>query len=527
MAVDLVRSFKKYRFRDTAVAVLYAPAIFAYLGLNKDEKYDEPTLPKERAYSEKLRLARENNDDLTFNSLMRDNPYKKSAPREWTESIFFAVFAAAFIRMFLIEAYVIPTPSMEGSLLVGDFLFVSKAHYGIRTPMTIAMVPLLHNVIPGLKKESYLKKPQLPYYRLPAIETIDRLEPIVFNWPVGDSVFLTRSRSYSYEQVKAMGDQNRRRYDPELVSQWENKQYRVRPIDKKDHYIKRCVAIPGDSLQVIDGQVFVNGEKQDNPSGVEMRSLVVLPEGMLISDLNKFKFLNRNHKLSNVANFTDVVIGFLTASEIEILKKEVEGINAFPFHKVYVNQQIFEQSGMLDSLNLLKGQFSKFSNEAPSVSELMLDIDQLNILRNSASFEAMVMTNSNQLFPKNTEVSRNWTVDNYGPIYIPKAGTEVVVTPLNINFYSKVISSYEGNKLEIKKGRVYINGVQTTKYKFKQDYFWAMGDNRHNSEDSRVWGFVPEDHIVGKPLFVWFSLKNGKLFDGIRFGRMFKKADRR
>jgi len=522
MAVDLVRSFKKYKFIHTAVAVLYAPAIFAWIATNKDEHYDEPTLPKEKAYAFELEQAKQSNDNLAYNRLLKDNPYKKSAPREWVESIFFAVFAAAFIRMFLIEAYVIPTPSMEGSQLVGDFLFVSKAHYGIRTPMTIAMVPLLHNVIPGIKKESYLKKPQLPYKRLPAIEEIDKMEPIVFNWPVGDSVFLTNSRSYSHEMVANMAKSGRWASDPQLRPMWNNKDFRVRPIDKKDHYIKRCVATPGDSLQVINGQIFINGEAQDNPSQMQLQTIIVLPEGVLASDIEKLDLFDRNHKVAGTVK--DFMYVYLTADEREQVKAKFPAAKVFPYVDGFFNKDLLDASGLVDSLGLSKRY--RFSQGAPNLVEMQLSPEEYKVFQEWPNFEQLQREDPyRNLFPQNTKESRNWTIDNYGPIYIPKAGETVVVTPQNLGFYSRIINVYENNDLKVERGRVFINGVQTTQYTFKQDYFWAMGDNRHNSEDSRTWGFVPEDHIVGKPLFIWFSLRNGRLFDGIRFNRIFKGAD--
>ncbi len=523
MAVDLVRSFKKYNFADSALAVIYAPAKFTMMAIDSTTNYDAPTLPKEKEWMDSLKEAKEKNDVLTYNKLLKESPYTKSAPREWTESIVFAVFAAAFIRMFLIEAYVIPTPSMEGSLLVGDFLFVSKAHYGIRTPMTIAMVPLLHNTIPGLKSESYLKKPQLPYYRLPAIEEIDRLEPIVFNWPVGDSIFLTNQRSYSYEMVKNMNATGYWPGDALLKKQWRDQDYRVRPVDKRDHYIKRCTAVAGDTLQIINSQIYVNGEKQEVPSQVQLQSIVVYPKEVLASDIKKLKAFNRDHKFAG--DNGQLMIGYLTESEREEIQAINPKIQVYPFVEYYVKKNEFEATGLVDSMNIRLGAY-QVSTSAPNLAILRLSEEQFNILKSHPEYQNFKSFDPNRdLFPMRTRSAAGWTVDNYGPIYIPKAGDEVVITPNNINLYSKAIGTYEGNTLEMKGGRIFVNGAPTTKYTFKQNYYWAMGDNRHNSEDSRVWGFVPEDHIVGKPLFVWFSLRNGKLFNGIRFKRLFQKGD--
>src|SRR5688572_3587273 len=261
MAVDLVRSFDKLGFVHSAMAVIYAPAIFTSIALSKTDKYVSPILPREEEYKKQIEEAIKTNKPRQLEKLMKNNPFHKSPAREWVEAIVFAVFAAAFIRMFLLEAYKIPTPSMEGSLLVGDFLFVSKAHYGIRTPMTVAMFPLLHNTVPFFGKESYFEKPALPYFRLTPLESIDRNEPIVFNWPVGDSVYLSPSRSYTAHQVRTSQEAARDVGNAKLIT---------RPIDKKDHYIKRCIAIGGDSLEIRDKQVFINGVVAKNPKHMQL-----------------------------------------------------------------------------------------------------------------------------------------------------------------------------------------------------------------------------------------------------------------
>jgi len=225
MAVDLVRSFKQYKYKDTAAAVVYAPAKFYAIAKND---------------------------------------------------------AAAFIRMFLIEAYVIPTPSMEGSLNVGDYLFVSKAHYGIRMPQTVAMVPLLHNRIPILNTESYLKSPSLDYTRLPAITNVKRNDPFVFNWPAGDSVYLTSRRSYSVDQVRRNPNIN----DPELAKLVRNKDFISRPMDKTDFYIKRAVGLPGDKLEIKNRQLFINDTEAKNPKHLQFLYEVSVPSGLNLNKLD-------------------------------------------------------------------------------------------------------------------------------------------------------------------------------------------------------------------------------------------------
>lgn len=448
MAVDLVRSFDKMSFGYSALAVIYAPAAFTAIALSKKDKYVSPIIPRELLYKAQVEDAIKQNKPRQLEKLVKNNPYHKSSIREWTEAIVFAVFAAAFLRMFLLEAYKIPTPSMEGSLLVGDFLFVSKAHYGIRTPMTVAMFPLLHNTIPGLGTESYLEKPSLPYFRLPALESIDRNEPIVFNWPVGDSVYLSPSRSYTAYQVKT---------SPEAKRDVGNAPLITRPIDKKDHYIKRCIAIGGDSLEVRNKQVYINGAPAENPK--------------------QLKFVYQVQ--SEALNWNKVLeLG------IDIPQNKV-----VPYY---------------------------LSSD---------DINELKKLDPNIKIESFDMTPySSGLFPHDPVNFPGWTVDNYGPIYIPKKGATVELTPQTIALYRRVIDVYENNDFKEENGQYLINGVASTSYTFKQDYFWAMGDNRHNSEDSRAWGFVPHDHIVGKPLFIWFSTKKGNMSNGIHWNRIFTSA---
>ncbi len=461
MCVDLVRSFGKYTFFDSALAVIYAPIAFFKMGFNADDKYIGPTVIKEKEYAQKLMEAQENNDARELRKLMGANPYKKSVGREWAEAIIFAVFAAAFIRMFLIEAYVIPTSSMEGSLLVGDFLFVSKAHYGIRTPMTVVQFPLIHNTVPVLGNESYLKKPNLGYHRLPSIENIDRNDPVVFNYPAGDSIIIGRDRNYSLEDLRRYGALN----NPEF----RGKEIRVRPIDKKDHYIKRCVGIPGDKIEIKDQQLYVNGTPAENPSKLQFTYRI---------NLNGEK----------------------------------------------INEQKLDDWGIsLDELNSPK-------NANQNIRIYHLNNDQVEKIRGmgqNITVESVPdPARGNYLFPHDSKNFPGWTNDNYGPITLPKAGETVTITPNNIELYRRVITAYEGNTLDIKSGRIFINEQAVTSYTFQQDYYWMMGDNRHNSEDSRVWGYVPADHIVGKPLFIWFSTKNGNFMNGINWSRIFSSANK-
>ena len=336
---------------------------------------------------------------------------------------------------------------------VGDYLFVSKASYGIRTPQTVAMFPLLHNRIPVIGSESYLKKPSLPYYRFPALSNIDRNNPIVFNWPVGDSVYITKTRSYSVAQV-----QRESRYlqqDPELKKLVDKKAFKVRPMDKKDHYVKRAVAVAGDTLEIRDTKIYINGALEPQ---------------------------------SNTVQFLYQVAGDLNS----------------------INPKKREEWGLTRENQAARSVYYLSDEVAESIKATNTNIV---VQRRSSG------SDPTKMFPHDPSINKGWTVDDFGPIYIPKKGATTQLSMSNIALYKKLIKDYEHNKLEIKGDQIFINDQLATSYTFKQDYFWAMGDNRHNSEDSRMWGFVPHDHMVGKPLVIWFSSKNG-----IRWNRIFKSA---
>ncbi len=451
MAVDMVLSFGRNSFKDSALAVIYAPLKF-FLIHNAGDTYKGPAVSIVKQYHEDLKSAYARKDNFAIKKLESNPPFPKNKMREWTESIVFAVFAAAFIRMFLIEAYVIPTSSMESSLRVGDYLFVSKAHYGIRLPMTVAMVPLIHNRLPIINRESYLKSPSLPYYRLPALTPIKRFDPVVFNYPEGDSVYVTPTRTFSIYDV---------RRDPRLAQGYP---LTTRPLDKMDHYIKRCIGMPGDSLKIVAKGVFINGKRIEDPSGMQVNCRVTPSQPVPLADLANMG-VNLNDCNPDVGFYS------LTKSVMEYIKKEVPSAQ---IEILYTNPQQY----------------------APA------------------------------MFPHAPNQFPTWTPDNYGPIWIPKEGVTIDLTQDNIAFYRRVISVYEKNKLEEKDGKFYINGAEAHQYTFKQDYYWMMGDNRDNSEDSRFWGFVPEENIVGKPLFIFFSKYTDMYGSKIRWDRIFSNANK-
>jgi len=359
---------------------------------------------------------------------------------EWTEAITFAVVAATLIRWTIMEAYTIPTPSMENSLLVGDFLFVSKFHYGTRTPATPLQIPLTHQKIWFTEIPSYLDWIQLPQYRLPGLTKIKNGDVVVFNVPgVAEN---------NFEEA----DQKK----------WINY-----PVDLKMNYIKRCVGIPGDVLEIRDKQVIINGKPMENPELMRYRYQV---------------------KATNMLS-----------------DRIIEKFNLDP--EDYSFQGIDSENMALYSMILTKGNADELKN-LPYIKSI--DIVPIDAYGESP------------LFPRYSKLK--WTGDNYGALQIPSEGMRISLNDSTIAFYGKLIQEFEYNQnVKIDSGHVFIDGKEIKEYTFKQDYYFMMGDNRHNSLDSRYWGFVPADHIVGKGFFIWLSIdKYGTWFNKIRWSRFFK-----
>jgi signal peptidase I len=499
LMIHLVKSFGRTSWFDSFLAVVFPIAILYQIAKNDKDKYLGPYYTDRKAYQSLIEQAKKSGDKREYNKLMRNDPYKLSIGREWAESIIFAVFAAAFIRMFLVEAFMIPTPSMENSLNVGDYLFVSKTRYGMRTPMTVAQIPLLHNRLPFVNGESYLKKPNLPYFRFPAFETIDKNDPIVFNWPIGDSTLVEPGRTFAYSQferpakyiVETLGKQTSRSEKEQArlqsarleLKKLESKKddIKLRPIDKKDHYIKRCVAVGGDSIQIINRQIYINGKAVENPTNIQFQYSVKFGEGSV-----------------NTKKWGE--LGISQADVIIIVPNR--GMARWDGSRSLGNT--------LTYIHLNQKQKAYLENSYPGIV-----------------IEHIVQEpDGNRLFPHNAEYFGGWTVDDFGPVWVPKAGATIDLTPQNIAMYYRTIDVYEHNDVERAPNGLIINGEQVNTYTFKQDYFWAMGDNRHNSEDSRAWGFVPHDHIVGKPLFMFFSTREGSIAKGVNWNRIFSSANK-
>ena len=362
-------------------------------------------------------------------------PQNKTA--DTISSLLFAVIVATIVHTYFIQPYTIPTSSLEKSLLVGDFLFVSKMNYGARVPMTTIALPMVHDSIPLTKIKSYLTYPQLPYMRLPGIQNIDRTDIVVFNWPV-DTVY------------KFYDTSKRRAY---------------KPVDKKSNYVKRCVGIPGDTLSIRDGLIYIDGQLLQLPQRAKPQfSYKIALDGKTPVNL---EYLFKDLDITDPAFFTNDT------------KRDTLFLNA-----------------------LTEDGAQKFRN-TPGISSVTRQISK-NV--------------DNSVFPH----INKWNRDNYGPIYIPEQGKTVPLTLETLPFYRAIISDYENNDLKVDGSVIKINGEVATSYTFAQNYYWMMGDNRHNSEDSRYWGFVPQNHIVGKPIFIWLSIDpNGKGINKIRWDRVF------
>ena len=377
-------------------------------------------------------------------SLLKTDPttapqVPKTKTREWADSLIFAIVAATLIRWATFEAYTIPSPSMEASLLVVDYLFVSKLHYGPITPQTPLQVPLTHQTVWGTGLKSYSDLIQLPTYRLPGFSEIKRNDVVVFHVP-------------------------------------HETQY---PADLRTNYIKRCVAVAGDTLEIKSGQVFLNGKPGVTPPGLQTTYFM------------------------QVDNPNDEVLAALRAQGVV----DYDQPNGSP-------QAVAQADGKFGyAISCTKAAADYFKAQ-PYVKSMEIMQPQVQLFPDRADF-----TNSGAM----SATPRNWSLDDYGPLPIPKKGQTITLSPGNAAIYFKIVARYERNLgVTWKDGMIYQNGKMLTSYIVKQNYYMMMGDNRHNSEDSRFWGFVPEDHVVGKAVLIWLSMDpNADFWHKVRWSRLF------
>lgn len=429
ITIKFVEHFGRFGIGHHALTVFLPFLYFPYLGFSKDEKY--------------------------AGALVVDN-YKKSAAREWIDAAAFAIVAATLIRTFVFEAYTIPTPSMEKTLLVNDFLFVSKFAYGPRIPNTPIAMPFVHHTLPGVNAKSYTEIIHIPYTRwFPS--PIVRNDAVVFNFPANDTLINDEenfgSKVTYYQAVRELGrDRVWQNYEDLIIT---------RPVDKRENFIKRCVAIAGDTLQIKDAVLYLDGVAQPFPQ------------------------------------FSELFYNVQTSSPLD-----EEELLSFGIHTDPQQQEYFTANNGVYIINMTQGEKAK-----------------VEALKNVTKVSLVVHGVTGDLYPY-YDTAVHYSVDNYGPIWVPKKGVSIELTPDNYIKYERCIRTYEDNELENRGGKIFINGNEAKSYTFKMNYYWLMGDNRHNSLDSRYWGFVPEDHVVGKASLIWFSWEKGprwkRLFNAIK-----------
>ena len=406
----------------------------------------------------------------------------------WVDAIVFALVAVYFVNLYFFQNYVIPSSSLEKSLLVGDYLFVSKMSYGARVPQTPLHMPLTQHTMPIFNCKSYLEWVKWDYKRVDGLGKVQLNDIVVFNFPAGDSVATALQAEDIYRLSYKAGKELSKPIDMSGLSLEDQRlvfdyyyqvgrkyindnpqsfgEIVVRPVDRRENYVKRCVGLPGQILQIENRVIYLDGKANKEPDNVQYRYFVHT-KGMLPDDL---------------------------CHELGISKEDLAGY--------YTDESVYNMP-----------------LTAKAKDALLARKDIVTAIENTPDDDA------GGLYPLNKLTG--WTVDNYGPIWIPKKGETIELSLDNLPLYERPIHAYEGNALEVKDGKIFINGEETTHYTFKMDYYWMMGDNRHNSADSRFWGFVPEDHVVGKPIFIWLSLDQDRgWFDGkIRWSRLFKFVD--
>ena len=389
-------------------------------------------------------------------------------------------------------------------MLVGDYLYVSKLSYGPRVPNTPLSMPLAQHTLPLVNTKSYIEWPQWDYKRVPGLGKVKRNDIVVFNFPAGDTVATNYQQTDFYSL--AYNEGQRMYPNPVNMDSLTRKQQRavydlyynagrnlilsnpkmygdvvVRPVDRRENYVKRCVGLPGDTLEIRDAQVYIDGKPLENPEDMQLNYLVQTTGPYITEDMFRELGISKDDQA--------MVTNESLLMEMGLTHRDAQGRLAPTY-----------------DLPLTKKMLETLSGNKKLISRIVMEPEMF----------------TGQMYPLN--LYTKWDRNNYGPIWIPKKGATIKLTEDNLPIYERPIRAYEGNTLEVKEDGIYINGKKTDEYTFKMDYYWMMGDNRHNSADARSWGFVPEDHVVGKPIVVWLSLdKDRGWFDGkIRWNRIFK-----
>lgn len=423
--------------------------------------------------------------DGEYNSERSTKP--RSELGEWVSSITFAIIAATLVHTYFMQPFTIPTSSLEKSLLVGDYLFVSKFHYGARVPSTVVAAPMVHDSLPFTGTASYLKSPQLPYTRLPGLQKIKNNDIVCFNWPA-DS----------------------------LATMWGDNsgKFTYKPVDKKTNYVKRCVGIAGDSLEMRDGYFYINGKKNALPYRAKLQFYYTFESKKPISQSTYPKFLLDKERTGVYKILTE----YWENEKVQKAIKENGNLSKIGQDSLYtevaggVNPKFAQRLKMINVDNKIN--INMTDEEVARLKKYPLTISVTKI-----NHEA-----DNAIFPHVKELG--WSQDNFGPIYIPEAGKTVKLDKSSLPFYEQIIKNYENNDLVVNGDDIFVNGKKVDSYTFKQDYFYLIGDNRHNSLDARYWGYVPFDHVLGKPVLIWFSwdadaASFGEKIKSIRWNRMF------
>ena len=508
MIVETDKCFRKNSLWYQLLSIMFPFVFLPLLGFRKQDTYTNPK-------------------DLP--------PYKISTARDWADAILFAIVAATVIKTFCFQSYNIPTSSMEKSLLVGDYLFVSQMSYGPRIPNTPLALPLMHHSIPLIGTKAYVDWIQLGYHRLPGFGKVKRGDAVVFNYPDGDTVSTAYQSNVSYYSLV-------RQFGWETVNSDKNHfgDIIARPVDKRENFIKRCVGLPGETLKIENGAVYINAQRIEDPENLQLTHRIITTNN---NALNEKELLNIGVSKEDMATMYAYCYIDLNTQQIKAINDNPYGIEATPLHKegykysaitdnttklhckvfFHPDLQMYDKNEFFLKMGIDSASVAKAATYAtlPLSKEIIEKLKDLPYVEKIELVTTMQGFADNNLFPYKADY--DWNVDFYGPVRIPQKGMTITLNEENLAFYERAITVFEGNKIERRGINYYINDKLAREYTFKMDYYWMQGDNRHNSADSRYWGFVPEDHIVGKASFVWWSVnKDRSGLNKIRWNKLFR-----